>query len=146
MNNKSVIVSGLILMPIALGIALVLPGNRTLPLGDLPNLISVIAVTVLISKGNVIRSVMTGIPIVVTFLLIASSLAELFTDLSKGTGMDMGAGQLITAFTDGGHHMRYYLFHIFTGNVIALASIPLFALLMLFSWKNYKKNLAAEGL
>lgn len=131
-------------MPIALLIALVLPGNRTLPLGDLPNLLSIIAVTVLISRGNVIRAVMTGIPIVATYLLISSSMAELFTELSLETGMDMGAGQLITAFTDGGHHMRFYLFHIFTGNIIALASIPIFGLLMLFSWRNYKRNLKTD--
>ncbi|MDA3955418.1 PTS transporter subunit IIC [Oceanispirochaeta sp.] len=146
MNNKSVIVSGLILMPIALGIALILPGNRTLPLGDLPNLLSVISVTVLISRGNVIRSVFTGIPVVVTFLLISSSMAELFTNLSQGTGMDMGQGQLITAFTDGGNHIRFYLYHLFQGNVIALASIPFIGLLLYLSHRRYKKNLKAEGL
>ncbi|MDC7235732.1 MAG: PTS galactitol transporter subunit IIC [Spirochaetales bacterium] len=144
MNNKSVIVTGLILMPVSLAIALVLPGNRTLPLGDLPNLISVMSVTVLIFRGNVIRAVLTGIPVVATFLLISSSMAELYTQLSGGTGMDAGTGQLITAFTDGGHHMRFYLYQIFTGNIVALLSIPLFALLMLFSRRRYKKNLAAE--
>ena len=144
MNNKSVIVSGLILMPIALGIALVLPGNRTLPLGDLPNLLSVIAVTVLISKGNVIRSVLTGIPIVVTFLLISSSMAELITNLSQGTGMEFGEGQLITAFTDGGHHMRFYLLHVFQGNVIALITIPVVLGLMYLSHRRYKKNVSQK--
>lgn len=141
MNHKSVIVTGLILMPIALAIALVLPGNRTLPLGDLPNLLSVISVTVLISKGNVIRSVLTGIPIVVTFLLISSSMAELITDLSEGTGMTLTDGQLITAFTDGGHHMRFYLLHLFQGNIIALIAIPLVLGLMFLSHLRYKRNL-----
>jgi len=145
MSNKSIIVSGLILMPIALALALVLPGNRTLPLGDLPNLLSVISVSVLVFKGNVIRSVLTGIPVVATFLLISSSLAELITELSSTTGMDVGGGQLITAFTDGGHHMRFYLYQIFTGNMVALLSIPLFLLLLFFTSKRYKANLAAVG-
>ncbi|MDC7239494.1 MAG: PTS galactitol transporter subunit IIC [Spirochaetales bacterium] len=144
MNNKSVMVTGLVLMPIALGIALILPGNRTLPLGDLPNLISLMSVTVLVFRGNVIRSVLTGIPIVTTFLLISSHMAELYTELSRTTGMEMGEGQLITAFTDGGHHMRFYLFEIFTGNLIAICTIPLFGLLMLFSWRRYRKNLVLE--
>ncbi len=145
MNNKSVMVTGLVLMPIALGIALILPGNRTLPLGDLPNLISLMSVTVLVFRGNVIRSVLTGIPIVTTFLLISSHMAELYTELSRTTGMEMGEGQLITAFTDGGHHMRFYLFEIFTGNLIAICTIPLFGLLMLFSWRRYRKNLVLES-
>ena len=144
MNHKSVIVTGLILMPIALVIALVLPGNKTLPLGDLPNLLSVISVTVLISRGNVIRSVLTGIPIVVTFLLISSSMAGLITELSQGTGMNFGDGQLITAFTDGGHHMRFYLLHLFQGNIIALITIPLVLGLMYLSHRRYKKNLKNE--
>ena len=144
MNNKSVIVTGLILMPVSLGIALILPGNRTLPLGDLPNLISLMSVTVLIFRGNVIRSVLTGIPIVTTFLLISSHMAELYTQLSRTTGMEMGEGQLITAFTDGGHHMRFYLFELFTGNIFALVSIPFFALLMLFSWRRYRRNLLLD--
>jgi len=144
MNNKSVIVTGLILMPVALGIALILPGNRTLPLGDLPNLLSVMSITVLISRGNVIRSVMTGIPVVLTFLLISSSMAELYTELSRTTGMEMGQGQLITAFTDGGHHMRFYLYELFQGNIAALVSLPLIGGLLFLSHRRYKKNLATE--
>jgi len=145
MNNKSVIVTGLILMPLALGIALILPGNRTLPLGDLPNLLSVMSVTVLISRGNVIRSVLTGIPIVVTFLLISSSMAELYTELSRTTGLDMGQGQLITAFTDGGQHMRFYLYELFQGNILALITIPFVGGLLFLSHKRYRKNLKVEA-
>ncbi|MGL1893180.1 MAG: PTS galactitol transporter subunit IIC [Spirochaetaceae bacterium] len=141
MNNKSVMISGLILMPIALLVALILPGNRTLPLGDLPNLISVISVTVLISRGNVIRSVLTGIPIVITFLLIASNMSELFTDLSIQAGMSFGEGQLITAFTDGGHHARFYLFYLFQGNILALITIPVIGLLLFLSHRRHKKNM-----
>lgn len=144
MNNKSVIVSGLILMPLALITALIIPGNRMLPLGDLPNLLSIISVTVLISRGNVIRSVLSGIPLVVTYILIADSMAGLYTKLSAAAGMSFGDGQLITAFTDGGHHMRFYLFKLFTGNIIAIAAIPVVGALLYLSHRRYKRNLAAE--
>ena len=43
MHHKSVVVTGLLLMALSVGIALVLPGNRVLPLGDLPNVISVMS-------------------------------------------------------------------------------------------------------
>jgi PTS system galactitol-specific IIC component len=65
LGHKSTITTALILMPISLVLALVLPGNRTLPLGDLPNLISVMALITLAHGGNVIRAVITGTPIVV---------------------------------------------------------------------------------
>lgn len=135
MNHKSVMVTGIILMPIALMISLVLPGNKTLPLGDLPNLISIMAVTVLVSKGNVIRSVMTGIPVVATFLLISSSLAPLITKLSSQTGITVSDGQLITAFTDGGNHARYFLVYLFQGNIIAILTIPLIGFMMYLSYR-----------
>ncbi len=130
MENKSVIISGLLLMPIALGLAFLIPGNRVLPLGDLPNLLSIIAVTVLVSGGNVFRAVLTGIPLVATFLLIASQLAPLYTRLSAEVGLELAAGQEITAFTDGGNHVRYWLYHFLQGNIAAIALIPIIALMI----------------
>jgi len=135
MNNKSVMITGLILMPIALMIALILPGNKVLPLGDLPNLISIMSVTVLVSKGNVIRSITTGIPIVATFLLISTKMGSLITKLSADAGMSFGTGQEITAFTDGGNHIRYYLLKIFEGNWIAIGIIPVVAGMMYLSYR-----------
>lgn len=139
MHHKSVMVTGIILMPIALLISLVLPGNKTLPLGDLPNLISIMSVTVLVSRGNVIRSVLTGIPIVATFLLIASSLAPLITQLSAQAGMAMADGQLITAFTDGGNHFRYYLIYLFKGNLVAICLIPVLLGMMFFTYRRARR-------
>ena len=87
MKNPSVIVTGLLLMPLSLGLAFLLPGNRTLPLGDLANLISVLAVIVLAVRGNVVRGVLIGLPIVAAYLLIATWLAPLYTTLSAAAGM-----------------------------------------------------------
>jgi len=138
MNNKSIMITGLILMPVALIIALILPGNRVLPLGDLPNLISIMSVIVLVSKGNVIRSITTGIPIVATFLLISSKLGKLITSLSADAGMSFGAGQEITAFTDGGNHIRFFLLRIYQGNWIAISLIPPVLGMMYLSYRKAK--------
>ena len=140
MNNKSVLIAGLILMPVALIVALIIPGNRVLPLGDLPNLISIISVTVLISRGNVVRSVLTGIPIVATFLLISSKMAELITTLSAGAGISFGSGQEITAFTDGGNHVRFYFLYLFQGNLIAIVLIPVILGMMYLSYRRARKD------
>ena len=93
-------------MPIAIVIALILPGNRMLPLGDLPSLISQVAVIVLVCRGNVFRSVIAGIPLVIGYLLIATNLAPLITSLSHQVGAMVPEGVLITAMTDGGNPNR----------------------------------------
>lgn len=85
MHHKAVMQTGLLLMALAIPIALVLPGNKVLPLGDLPNLLSVMSLSVLVFRGNVLRAVLAGIPVIITFLLIASDMAPLFTQLASQT-------------------------------------------------------------
>lgn len=123
MSHKSVMAAGLILMPVALALAFIVPGNRVLPLGDLPNLISVMALIVLVGRGNVIRAVLTGIPLVAGYLWIAGALAPLYTTLSAGTAVNLGTTREITAFTDGGNPVRFWVFHLFQGNIWAILVI-----------------------
>lgn len=125
MKHKSVVITGLILMPISLILAGLIPGNRVIPLGDLPNLISVISVIVLVHRGNVIRGVLTGIPLVAIYLFISSNLAEMITRLSSSVGMEFGQNQLITAFTDGGNPVRCWILRLFQGNTFAFILIPI---------------------
>ncbi|WP_341939138.1 PTS galactitol transporter subunit IIC [Marinimicrobium sp. C2-29] len=140
MSHKSVIVTGLILMVVAVAIALVLPGNRVLPLGDLPNLISVMSISVLMFRGNVIRAVLAGIPVIITFLLISTHLAPLYTELANQTsGFDAEGLGLITAFTDGGHQVRYLLFQLYQGNPWAVGGVAILLLMMLATWRRCKQ-------
>jgi PTS system galactitol-specific IIC component len=141
MGHKSVIMTGLILMGLAIGIALVLPGNRVLPLGDLPNLISVMSISVLMFRGNVFRAVLAGIPVIITFLLISSSMAPLFTDLARKTpSFNMNALGLITAFTDGGHQVRFLIFHLYQGESWAFAVLAVLLAAMVFTKKRFEAN------
>ena len=138
MGHKAVIMTGLILMALAIVIALILPGNKVLPLGDLPNLISVMSLAVLMLRGNVLHAVLTGIPVIITFLLIASDMAPLYTSLALKTPSfnAQGLGQ-ITAFTDGGHQVRYVLFALYQGQLWAwLALVGLVAASAL-AWRRY---------
>ncbi len=145
MEHKSVLTTGIILMPIALLIALVLPGNRTLPLGDLPALISQVGIIVLVCRGNVFRSVIAGIPLVIGYLLIATNLAPLITTLAAQVGAPGPDGVLITALTDGGNPVRYWGYMLFQGNIIAILVILIVIPLMLLSRKRYLQALAQEN-
>jgi PTS system galactitol-specific IIC component len=145
LQNRSILVTGLLLMPISLGLAFVIPGNRTLPLGDLPNLVSVIAIVVLVLRNNVLRAVLAGIPIVATFMIAATQFSGLYTRLARDVGFEIeGYTGPITAFTDGGHQIRFLFFHIFQGNAIALASIPIVLLLMWYTRKISKRLEASD--
>jgi galactitol PTS system EIIC component len=138
MQNKSVIVTGLLLMPISIGIAFILPGNKVLPLGDLANLLSVMSVIVLCTRGNVFRAVLLGIPIIVAFLLISTHFAPMYTALSAQAGsaaVQSYAGE-ITAFTDGGNPVRFWFFYLFRGNLWAILAIPAVLALMYLGWRN----------
>lgn len=147
-QNKSVIVTGIILMPIAIIIAFVLPGNKIIPLGDLPNLISVMAVIVIVCESNVFRGVILGIPIIIAYLLIATEFAPLFTNLSRQIGLDYTrefSGN-ISAFTDGGNPIRYWFYYIFEGNIIAFSLIPIVLVLFFITWKKHKSLISGENI
>lgn len=146
MSHKSVIVTGLLLMPIAIGIALILPGNKVLPIGDLPNLLSVMSLSVLIFRGNVFRAVLAGIPVVITFLLIATHMAPLYTELANQTsGFDAEGLGTITAFTDGGHQVRYLLYALFQGKLWAVGGLVILLGAMIFTAKRYRALVAEKG-
>jgi len=141
MQNSAVIVTGLLLMPISISIAFILPGNKTLPLGDLANLISVMSVIVLATRGNVFRAVLIGIPIVVAYFLISTHFAPLYTRLAARAGAETVrsyAGE-ITAFTDGGNPVRFWFYYLFRGNIWAFAAIPPALGLMYLCWRNYRR-------
>ena len=126
MHHKSVVVTGLLLMALSVGIALVLPGNRVLPLGDLPNVISVMSLSVLMMRGNVFRAVLAGIPVIITFLWVASSMAPAYTELAhQAPAFNVEGLGLITAFTDGGHQLRYWLYSLYQAQWWAIGVLPL---------------------
>ncbi len=143
MKNNSIIITGLILMPLSIIIAFILPGNKLIPLGDLANLISVMALIVLAANNNVIRGVIIGIPVVTGYMLIATQMAPLYTKLSAEVGMtfENNYDGLITAFTDGGNPIRYWFYHLFKGNIIALTIIPAVLFLLFFTWKVHKQKI-----
>ncbi len=145
LQNRSILVTGMILMPISLALSFVVPGNRVLPLGDLPNLISVFSIIVLVFRNNVFRAVVAGIPIVATYMMIATHFAELYTRMARDVGFDFaGHDGLVTAFTDGGHHMRLYVYYLVRGNSVALALIPVILLLMWYT-RRRSRAFAATG-
>ncbi|KGE71685.1 PTS galactitol transporter subunit IIC [Spirochaeta lutea] len=135
-GHTSVIVSAILLIPIALILAFILPGVRFIPIGDLANMVGLVAMITVAARGNVIRSVIIGIPVLIAVLYTASGLAPLFTTLAQDVGFTVpGYDGPITSFLDGGNLMRVFFLGLFQGKLWALALIPVIGLLFFFSWK-----------
>ena len=143
MSNKSVVAAGLVLMFVAIAMALLLPGNQVLPLGDLPNLISLMSVSVLVFRGNVFRAVLAGIPVVVSLLWISAHMAPLITDLARKAPSsnlpDLQHAGLMTAFTGGGNQLRFLVLSLFEGRPWAFAILPAVLAAMVVAWRRSRR-------
>ncbi|ELL2738217.1 PTS galactitol transporter subunit IIC [Salmonella enterica] len=131
-GNPAIISTALILTPISVFIAFLLPGNKVLPLGDLANLAVMASMIVLACRGNIFRAVITAIPVIVADLWIATKIATFITSMAKDVNFKMAEGSSgqVSSFLDGGNPFRFWLLEIFNGNIIAIGLIPVLALII----------------
>ncbi|EOV2815030.1 PTS galactitol transporter subunit IIC [Salmonella enterica subsp. enterica serovar Muenster] len=131
-GNPAIISTALILTPISVFIAFLLPGNKVLPLGDLANLAVMASMIVLACRGNIFRAVITAIPVIVADLWIATKIAPFITGMAKDVNFKMAEGSSgqVSSFLDGGNPFRFWLLEIFNGNIVAIGLIPVLALII----------------
>ncbi|ELQ3858058.1 PTS galactitol transporter subunit IIC [Salmonella enterica] len=131
-GNPAIISTALILTPISVFIAFLLPGNKVLPLGDLANLAVMASMIVLACRGNIFRAVITAIPVIVADLWITTKIAPFITGMAKDVNFKMAEGSSgqVSSFLDGGNPFRFWLLEIFNGNIIAIGLIPVLALVI----------------
>ncbi|HAT1644570.1 TPA: PTS galactitol transporter subunit IIC [Raoultella planticola] len=131
-GNPAIISTALILTPISVFIAFLLPGNKVLPLGDLANLAVMASMIVLACRGNIFRAVITAIPVIIADLWIATKIAPFITGMAKDVNFKMAEGSSgqVSSFLDGGNPFRYWLLEIFNGNIIAIGLVPVIALII----------------
>lgn len=145
--NPAVISTALLMTPITILLAVILPGNKIIPLGDLSTLTVPMAMIVLACRGNIIRSVIIGIPVIVANLYIASYLAPLVTQVAKSIDFKFpeGSSSLVNSFLDGGNPFRYWLVMLSQGNIFAIGAIPIIALVIWWAYKITKKDFDKNG-
>ena len=89
-GHPTTLVASLILIPITLLLAVVLPGNEFLPLASLAGMFYIFPLILPITKGNVVKSLIIGIVIIVLGLYFVTNLADSFTlaalDVYEKTG------------------------------------------------------------
>ena len=100
--NEFVLSSSLLLVPITILLAVILPGNQTLPFGDLATIPFVVCLMAAVFRGNIVRTVVGGAIYMTSIFYITSWVAPLVTQAAKAANFDLGGNTSITALAEGG--------------------------------------------
>lgn len=106
------VAAGIIMIPIVLGLALILPGNRVLPFGDLAATFYFVAMVPFMSKGNLFRSIICGTVIFVVVLYACTSFGSSLTQMATQTGYAIPAGAVDITGLSAGNWVSAILFQI----------------------------------
>ncbi|MPW26136.1 PTS galactitol transporter subunit IIC [Alkalibaculum sp. M08DMB] len=139
-GEPNTLVTGIILIPIMLGIAFILPGNQTLPMIDLLALPYMVEVFVAISNGNIAKSIVSGVIWFSLGLLICSEVAPYFTQVATQVNPELTAGGLmIISFGIMAHPLIALSFLAFlTQNPLLIIGIIVLYFVLHFTFKKYK--------
>ena len=77
---------GTMLIPLTLIIAVILPGNKVLPLGDLAFAAFFTCMATILHNGNILKTIISGIINMVGILYIATWFAPYFSELAANSG------------------------------------------------------------
>jgi len=86
LGHPTTLTASMILIPITLGLAFILPGNRTIPVGDLVAISFFIAIATPIHRGSLRRTLVSGIITNAIMLEVCSYFAPAFTQMARLTG------------------------------------------------------------
>lgn len=130
----AVMVTALLLIPFSLLAAFILPGIRFIPLGELTNLVVPVAFICVATRGNVVRSFIIGIPMVVTSLYVATAMAPLYTEMAAKSGYQLAQYDgVFTSFLDGGNYFRAWLTELASGTPMSFILLPILLLLIWYT-------------
>ena len=101
-GHPAVLSSSLLLVPITILLAVILPGNTTLPFGDLATIPFVVCLMSAVFNGNIVRTVVGGTIYMTSILYITSWASPLVTMAAQAAKFDLGGNKSITAMAEGG--------------------------------------------
>jgi PTS system galactitol-specific IIC component len=101
-GHPAAISTALVLVPIAILLSIILPGNRVLLFADLAVIPFVVALFAPLMRGNIFRMIVAGTLELLLGFYIATSMSPLFTAAAADAGFEMPAGaSQITSIADG---------------------------------------------
>ena len=139
-DDPSVIISTVILIPIALLMGVFINWIDIFPMGDLMNIVSIIIVIAAVCRGNVIRIILTSIPVIMANFLLSSVVAPVYTDIAKKLSYNMGSvtGKF-AASLNGSTYINIWTADLLQGRLYAILAVPLIIGSAYICFKYYKK-------
>lgn len=132
-GNPDVITTALIIIPLTIATALVLPGNRVLPFADLAVVPFRVAMVVALTRGNLLKNIVIGLAVTASLLWCGTATAPVLTAIAKEVGINLGASSmLISSFAATAMIQSYLVFLAFTYK--PLISIPILLVVFAASW------------
>lgn len=110
--NSSAIACGIIMVPLTLVLAAILPGNKLLPISDIAyQAMWLSAWPVAFGKGNIFRGILSTLVITSCVLLIATNLAPVHTQLALAGGFKLTPGMHYISTEDSGTHIIGFIIY-----------------------------------
>jgi PTS system galactitol-specific IIC component len=101
-GHPAAISSALVLVPVAILLSTILPGNRVILFADLAVIPFVVAMFAPLMRGNIFRMIVAGTITLAVGFYIATAMADLFTSAAVASGFAMPEGAVrITSIADG---------------------------------------------
>ena len=101
-GHPAAISSALILVPIAILLSVILPGNRVILFADLAVIPFIVAMAAPLMRGNIFRIVISGAVTLIFGFYIATGMAALFTSAAVSSGFSLPENAVqITSIADG---------------------------------------------
>ncbi|MDR0621226.1 MAG: PTS galactitol transporter subunit IIC [Deltaproteobacteria bacterium] len=142
-GNPEIWVAIILTIPVALGTAMVLPGNSVFPFGNLMN-VCVCAAAFMSTRGNLIKMIIISYLMVPILCWSASDFAPMLSQLALDTGSKLPEGQLMAWWGMDIAEIRWIVVSAFEGKGPAFAGLVLFAVLAFFYFKWMKKEEAVS--
>lgn len=142
-GESATLISGIILIPIMVFIAFILPGNKTLPVVDLIAIPYMVESIVAVTRGNILKVIATGVVWFSLGLYAASWLAPVYTEAVTHYGVAIPAGiVLVTSFNLVARPLNALVFAAFISKSPLWISLAIIIyLVMLFGLRKYRSQI-----
>ncbi|MQT11399.1 PTS galactitol transporter subunit IIC [Segnochrobactrum spirostomi] len=141
-GHPAAISSALILVPIAILLSVVLPGNRVILFADLAVIPFLVAMAAPVLNGNVFRMVIVGAVTLAVGFYVANALAPLFTSAAVGAGFKLPANAVqITSVVDGFLWISYVVVQLVQG--LGIAGLGVILVLIAAAFWGFRRNTRA---
>ncbi|MFR5264746.1 PTS galactitol transporter subunit IIC [Clostridium sp.] len=139
-GEPATLISGTLLIPIMVFMALILPGNKTLPMVDLVSLPFMVEALVAMTRGNMLKVIIVAGIWYSIGLYMCSALAPIYTEAAIAAGVALPAGTvMITSFNMMAQPIAGLMFLGFlTKNPIIILAIIILYVVLLFVVKKNK--------